>query len=222
MPATPRARIVRLDLGGRPFPYVAGQAVLVANHDVQPRRPYSLAASPSDAVRDGSLELLVGLKGPGDADPHLTLSPGQLVDVEGPRGQFVFPAHPGARRIVFVAGGTGIAPLRAMLHTALERPECAIGLLYSARTPDEFAYEAELLALAAEGRIELVQTVTRGGGENWTGRRGRLGRTDLQRLVHDPSTLCFICGPPALVDAIPRALGELGVSPDRIRIEEWG
>jgi ferredoxin-NADP reductase len=219
--ATPRARIVRLDLGGRPFPYAPGQAVLVGDHGAARRLPYSLASSPSDARRDGCLELLVGVERESGRAP-LTLVPGQLVDVEGPIGQFTLADAPDARRFVFVAGGTGIAPLRAMLHTALERPDARIGVLYSARTPDEFAYEEELRALARQGRIELRQTVTRGSETGWAGPRGRIGRGELAPLVRDPSALCFVCGPPALVDAIPRLLAELGVPPERIRIEEWG
>ena len=219
--ATPRARIVTLDLDGQPFPFSAGQAVLVADHGEEDRRAYSLAVSPQEAARDGRIELLVGLKPSGDAGPHLTLEPGQLVDVEGPIGQFTFPDLAAERRFAFIAGGTGIAPLRAMLHCALARPNAVIAVLYSARTPDEFSYEEELRALAARGRIELYQTVTREAGSGWTGRRGRIGRADLAPLVHDPLTLYFICGPPALVEGVPRLLAELGVAPERIRMEAW-
>lgn len=220
LPATPRARIVRLDLGGRSFPYEAGQAVLVATHGGERRRPYSIAASPDDARRSDCLELLVGVDEHGRAGAHLALEPGAAVDVEGPVGTFTFPTHPDARRFVFIAGGTGIAPLRAMLHRALTLPAREIGLLYSARTPDEFAYEDELRALAKKGEIELRQTVTR-AADGWAGARGRIGRRELQPLVHDPETLCFVCGPPALVDDIPRLLEELGVPRTRVRIEEW-
>jgi ferredoxin-NADP reductase len=109
-----------------------------------------------------------------------------------------------------------------MLHHALGIPHEQIGLFYSARTPDEFAYEAELRELARSGRIELRQTVTRSATDGWAGARGRLGRTELQSLVHDPATLCFVCGPPALVAEMSAHLMELGVERRRIRIEEWG
>jgi ferredoxin-NADP reductase len=144
------------------------------------------------------------------------------VDVEGPLGQFTFPSEPQERRFLFVAGGTGIAPLRAMLQHALRIPHQQIGLLYSARRPDEFAYEAELKALAAAGRIELRQTVTRDADpDTWLGRRGRISRDDLAPLVHAEETLCFVCGPPPLVQDMLAALAELGVSRERIRTEEW-
>jgi len=221
LPATPRARIVRLDLAGSSLPYDAGQAVYVGMHGSGRRKPYSIAASPEDAARDGWLELLIGVDEQGDAGDHLALEPAARVDVDGPIGAFTFPRDVRERRLLFVAGGTGIAPLRAMLRHALIQPQRKIGLLYSARTPAEFAYEAELRGLAVEGRIELRQTVTRTGDDDWQGGRGRIGIAELAPLVHDPETLCFVCGPPSLVDDIPRLLQELGVARDRIRLEEW-
>ena len=108
-----------------------------------------------------------------------------------------------------------------MMRRALHLPHRNIGLFYSARTPDEFAFEQELRALAKSGEIELRQTVTRAGDTDWTGTRGRLNRDQLEELVHDPATLCFICGPPALVDEMPKILADIGIPRQRIKIEEW-
>ena len=221
LPATPRARLVRVDLGDHLFPYNPGQAVLVASHGYEKRKPYSIAAAPEDAERDGFLELLIGVDAEGAAGPHLALRPGEAVDVDGPLGRFTFPPDPAERRFLFVAGGTGIAPLRAMMRHALRVPHDEIGLLYSARTPLEFAFEDEFRAMAREGQINLRQTVTREAADTWHGTRGRIGHADLAPLLHDRETLCFVCGPPALVADIPKLLSELGVEPSRVRIEEW-
>jgi len=216
--ATPRARIVRLDLGDRAFDYDAGQAVLIAPHGDPRRVPYSIASAPEDARRDRMLELLVGAD-PSES-PCFVPIVGALVDVEGPLGAFTFPALPEVRRFLFIAGGTGIAPLRAMLRHALAASYDSIGVFYSARTPDDFAYAAELRALAEAGRIELRQTITRSTTADWTGVRGRLTRDTLADLVHDTATLCFVCGPPSLVDEVPRLLEGMGIERTRIRIEE--
>jgi NAD(P)H-flavin reductase len=221
LPATPRARIARVDLSGHPFDYAPGQAVSIASHGAEKRRPYSVASAPEDARRDGWFELLIGVDTDGAPGSHLRLAPGELIDVEGPLGSFIFPAAPEENRFVFIAGGTGIAPLRAMMRRALHLPHRNIGLFYSVRTPDEFAFEDELRALARSGEIELRQTVTRALDADWTGPRGRLNRAALEELVHDPATLCFICGPPALVDEIPKVLAEMGIPSERIKIEEW-
>ena len=237
LPATPRARIVRLDLGGTRFEYSPGQAVLAARHDYPERKPYSIASAPEDAAREDMLELLVGVETDGQPGPHLTLDPGAPVDVEGPVGTFTFPDlasfldnrpllltfpdNPAEQRFGFIAGGTGIAPLRAMLRHALTLAHDDIGVLYSARAPDEFAYEAELRGLAASGLIRLRQTVTRASEAAWSGARGRLDRQALRELILDPATLCFVCGPPALVADVPALLIEIGVPRARIRLEEW-
>ncbi len=220
LPVTPRARIVRLAID-EPFPYQAGQAVLVAAHGHPERRPYSLAASPASVGRDGWLELLMGVGETGEPGANVTLRPGALVDVEGPIGTFTFPEKPAERHFLFVAGGTGVAPLHAMLQEALGLPGATIGFAYSARRPSEFAYGDELRTLARAGRIALRQTVTRPPEVDWNGPRGRIGRSELAPLIRVPETLCFICGPPALVDEIPRLLESLGIASERIKIEEW-
>jgi ferredoxin-NADP reductase len=213
---------VRLNLEGAPFPYVAGQAVLLASRGCERRRPYSIAVAPEDVARDGCLELLIGVDATEPPGDHLNLEAGSLVDVEGPLGRFTFPASPEERRFIFIAGGTGIAPLRAMLRHALHVLHDDIGVLYSARTPAEFAYEDELRAMHHEGLIELRQTVTRDvSAAQWSGTRGRISRADLAPLVHDAATLCFVCGPPTLVREMLTMLGELGIDPQRIKTEEW-
>src|SRR5262249_34926636 len=130
---------------------------------------------------------------------------------------------PAERNFVFIAGGTGIAPLRAMLRHVIGGAISVrhVGLLYSARTPDEFAYEEEFRTLAAQGAIELRQTITRDTERTWSGARGRIDRAALAGLVHDPETLCFVCGPAAMVDEVPKLLEEIGISKVRIRIEDW-
>ena len=222
-PATPRAVLLRVTPSS-PFPFAAGQAALIGQHGLGQRRPYSIAVGPAEAARDGRLEFLIGLAEDGSAGPHLPdLSPGVRVDVEGPLGSFKFPEAPSEHRFLFVAGGSGIAPLRAMLHHALMGdPGWRLALVYSARTPDEFAFEGELRSLADAGEIELRQTITRATESDWSGPRGRLDRDALEELVHDPATLCFVCGPPALVDEMPKILSDLGIPRTRIRIEQWG
>ena len=195
--------------------------MLVGLPHAERRRTYSIAAAPEDAIREDCLELLVGVDADGSIGGDLRLEPGTLIEIEGPLGRFTFPDQPAERRFLFIAGGTGIAPLRAMLHHALNVPHDAVGLLYSARGPAEFAYEQELRTLADAGHLELELRVTREVPEDWTGIRGRLGRADLAPLVHGQATLCFVCGPAALVTDIPQILVDLGVPRERIRTEEW-
>ena len=84
LPATPRARIVRLDLGETAFDYTAGQALVVGNSGQPKRRAYSIAGSPEEARTDRSLELLVGVDEQRDAHSHMRF------DVTGPWAPYDF------------------------------------------------------------------------------------------------------------------------------------
>ena len=221
--ATRRAAIVRLDLNERHLEYRAGQAILLGRTGQAVLRPYSLATAPHEARARSEIEVLVGLDDTGSPGPHLSeLAPGVPVDVDGPVGSFEFPADPLERRFLFVAGGTGIAPLRAMLHEALARGAgWRLGVLYSARSPDDFAYADELAGLAREGAITFRQTVTRPEHGRWAGARGRITAQHVAELT-DSHTLCFVCGPHTFVEAMVPLLGAAGASPGRIRAEDWG
>jgi len=187
------------------------------------RRPYSIACSPERAAERGQLELLIGIDEQGSAGPHLSgLALGAPLEIEGPLGTFTFPDTLTHRHLLFVAGGTGIAPLRAMLdHVLRTHPAEQISLLYSARQADEFAFMPEFREYEARGRLELHPTVTR-EDVTWAGGRGRIGRPHFEAVLHDRlDTLCFICGPTALVTEAVDTLRALGVPRTAIRREEW-
>ena len=107
-----------------------------------------------------------------------------------------------------------------MIHEALDGGhEGNMALVYSARSPDEFAYLNELRHLADQGRLALTLTLT-GNAEEWRHSRGRAGPSHLSDLVR-PNTLAYICGPPAMVKDVPAALNSIGLSSSRIRTEDW-
>lgn len=221
--ATPRSRLVTLDLRNRSFEFRPGQAVLIGAPGTE-RRPYSISSSPEMAAETHSLDLLIALEADGTLGPHLAaIAPGSVIDLEGPLGTFLFPEETPAQRLLFVAGGTGIAPLRAMIDHVLRREAAyRLSLLYSARNGDEFAFIEELRAHESSGRLEVHQTVTRDDGTEWAGKRGRIGRAHFQSVVHDPAnTLCFVCGPRAMVNESVSTLAGLGVPADAIRTEAW-
>lgn len=221
--ASASTSIVRLALAGADFAYRAGQSVRIGPADRRERVPYSIASWPGETRRRGELEFLIKVESSGEwGEEFAPLRRGGELEVVGPFGTFVFPEHPIAREFLFIAGGTGIAPLRSMIRSALEvRQAGRYRLLYSARTPSDFSYLPELRRLARAGFIELSLTATRGASVRWRGGRGRITATGLAPLVTTPETLCFVCGPAAMVDDVPRHLRELGIAPERIRIEEW-
>ena len=217
--ATPESRIVRLSLD-RAFAYEPGQSALIGLHGQPDRRHYSLATPPGVAATEGALEFLVRVARDGSIGPHLDgIRRGSRVDVEGPEGRFVLPATLDTGACLFVAGGTGIAPIRAMLLRAVTIPGLSLSLAYSARSSRDFAYLPELKTLRRDAGLRLLLTATRDAPASWKHDRGRLTQTRLAALVDAPETMCFVCGPPALVEDVPRALMALGIRESRILTE---
>ena len=216
--ATPTSRLLRLALDV-PFEFEPGQSALIGAHGQPDRRHYSLATPPEIARRDGALEFLVRTERDGGIGPHLDgMRRGTLVDVEGPVGRFILPEVFREKHLLFVAGGTGIAPIRAMLLRAAAARGLSLSLAYSARTSKEFAFLTELDAMRREG-LRLLLTATREAPDSWKHDRGRLNQTRLASLVESPDTMCFVCGPPALVEDVPQSLMKLGIEEGRIRTE---
>ena len=216
--ATPRTRILSLDFRTHSFAYTAGQAVMIGLHGSVLRKPYSIASAPWELEKSGVMQVLVQIEDSG-LDPHLELAaPGTLLDIEGPFGAFTMPGAPGP--LLFVAGGTGIAPLRSIIMERLARPSAPpMVLVYSARSPEEFAFRAELEALMAANRITTHFTVTR--DEKWTGRRGRIDKQLLKDALPSPDSHCYVCGPPQLVSDAANLLRAIGVQENQIQIEKY-
>jgi ferredoxin-NADP reductase len=220
--ATPRSRGISLDLGDQTFPFTAGQAVMVGLNGSPLRKPYSIASAPWEVEQTGVMQLLIQIDDSA-LDPHLErATPGMKVDVDGPFGTFGLPAGSSGEPLLLVAGGTGIAPLRSMLMERLARGGAApVGVIYSARSPDEFAFRTELGALDTAGRIALHFTVTRDEGSAWPGRRGRIDQALLEKALPSPAAHCLVCGPPQLVSETKSLLEKIGVAGDRILTERY-
>jgi len=220
---TPSTRVVRLELDGK-FDYRAGQSARLGPEDADALVPYSIASAPEDSRKGQFLEFLIKV----DAQERWgekfdPLRRGMRLKVNGPEGRFVFPEQTSERHFMFIAGGTGIAPLRAMLrHSRAAGQHGTFSVLYSARTPQDFSYRGELRGMARRGEIQLLLTATRGVHDRWRGRQGRITSAELASLITDPDdTLCFVCGPAAMVDEVPQLLRQLGVDRSKILLEDW-
>jgi propane monooxygenase reductase component len=223
MPATPTTRIVRLGLDERPFSFEAGQAALIGLAERNERVPYSIASAPGETAQTGLLDFLIKFEPSGRWGHQFDgLEPGMRIGLEGPYGSFLFPSAPAEDRFLFIAGGTGIAPIRAMIRQALlSGVKGQMKLLYSARTAGDFAYLPELGEMSEQHGLELRLQVTREAPESWNAARGRISLAQIAPLVEDPATLCFVCGPESMMADVPPMLLELGIATERIRVEGW-
>jgi predicted ferric reductase len=173
--------------------------------------PFSLSAAPKkDRLR-------ITVKVLGDHSARLQrIRPGTRVLAEGPYGTFT-AARRTRRRALLIAGGIGITPLRAMLDTF--GPDDDVVLLYRVATADDAVFGNELakFADAPNMRIHVIA-----GNEIGDDTTDLLGVPTLKRGVPDIATRdCFVCGPPAFLDALRRRLAILRVPRRQIHYERF-
>src|SRR5829696_9407748 len=177
-PEAPHAKSIILEVPGWEG-HKAGQHVdvrLTAEDGYQAQRSYSIASAPED----GRLALVVERLEDGEVSPYLTdeLRVGDGLELRGPiGGWFTWEAREGGP-LLLVAGGSGIAPLMAMIrHRAAARSDAPTRLLYSSRSRDDAIYAEELDHLSAEdGTLEVFHALTRSQPPDWTGYSRRIDR----------------------------------------------
>jgi ferredoxin-NADP reductase len=225
-PEAPHAKSIILEVPGWEG-HKAGQHVdvrLTAEDGYQAQRSYSIASAPED----GRLALVVERLEDGEVSPYLTdeLRVGDKLELRGPiGGWFTWEARDGGP-LLLVAGGSGIAPLMAMIrHRAAARSDAPTRLLYSSRSREDTIYVEEFDRLAAEdAALEVIHTLTRSQPPGWTGYSRRIDREMLDAVAPSPQErpLAFVCGPTPLVETVATVLVELGHDPARVKTERFG
>jgi CDP-4-dehydro-6-deoxyglucose reductase len=203
-----------MTLGPEPLEWIAGQYVELSPPGDERSVPYSIACAP-DPEHPGRLELAVAS---GSSSGLLDdVAVGASLDVTGPLGQFVrSPSDGGAE--VYIGTGTGLAPLRAMLQTALaEASDAPLVVLFGVRAEPEILWRDEMEALAKElPRFTFEPTLSQ-AQNGWPGRRGRV-QDHLADLVAPHSAgRAYVCGVSEMVTETVSLLTEqYGFSPDRV------
>ncbi|MGB9179827.1 MAG: hypothetical protein WCB68_11330 [Pyrinomonadaceae bacterium] len=119
--------------------------------------------------------------------------------------------------LVFVAMGTGVAPLRSALRHVLKHKEefGQLVVLYGARTPDDFCYRDETQEWEAAG-VELRQVISRPDGHDWSGPTGYV-QSLLDHVLPDlKSPVALICGSRQMIDQTRDRLERMGFAPEEI------
>ncbi|WP_035795255.1 ferredoxin reductase family protein [Kitasatospora mediocidica] len=173
--------------------------------------PYSLSAAP------GADTLRITVKDLGASSAALArLRPGTRVWFEGPYGAFTARRTSGRRRVLLIAGGAGITPIRALFETLPGRGSDVI-LLYRASSAEDLVLHRELQAIARRrgfGLYPLVGPRTAGGDP--------LSAVQLRRMVPDLSEReVFLCGPAGMTATATEHLRYAGVPQGRIHTESF-
>lgn len=197
-------------------------------------RAYSVANRPRDK---GRIVLLIRLALPPPTVPGAPpgivsswlfgLKAGDAVEVAGPYGDF-FASETG-REMIFIGGGVGMAPLRAILSDQLERgSDRKLSFWYGARSGIDLFYREEFDALAAaHENFSWVPALSEpAAGDAWTGAVGFIHDVVLKQYLaaHPAPEDCeyYLCGPPLMIKAVLAMLDEVGVDADSIFFDDFG
>jgi ferredoxin-NADP reductase len=185
-------------------------------------RSYSICSSPSQT---GYIEITPKQTANGYVSMFLNqkASIGLTVEVSEPAGQFYFDETE-HRRIVLIAGGSGITPFMSMLRYIDDRClSTEVTLLYFVRTSKDIIFETELRLLQARLPRFHLMTVLSQPDHRWIGPIGHLTRELIEINVEDVTTSTFfICGPSGMMKAARDVLESMKVSPADIKHESFG
>lgn len=220
----------------------------------EPPRAYSMCSAPHEKLLAVTIKEERYTSGSTKYPPLLSpllvkrTTRGMRLAITGFTGPYTLAPDAEARgdHLVHVCAGSGIVPNFSILkHALAQQPRLRHTLVYSNKTWADVIFRDALDRLAAQnpGRLRVVHTLTRDGGEAPAGdvRRGRLSAPLLRELIPDPSAaLVFVCGPaisawdrlaarqkgvapqPRFMESALDALAEIGVPRDRITRESYG
>ena len=185
-------------------------------------RPYSIASSPED----GDLLEICLNEVPGGKGSHylFSLAPGAQINFTGPWGTFKIDFPPAAE-CVFLADGTGIAPIRPMIRRVLESaPSFPVHLLYYAEDEGHLLYRDEFSAWARRHSRFVFEPILPAPPDGWTGARGTLTEYVEARYVRgdaDRSRHFYICGVGMPVTQLRDLLRGVGYQRRAVQYEKW-
>lgn len=179
--------------------------------------PFSISSSPTVP---GALEFTI--KAVGDFTSTIgMIRPGERAYVDAPYGNFFVDPQSDAEGFVFVAGGSGIAPILSMLRALADLGEQRpIWLFYGNRCWERVIAREELDALASRLRLQVVHVLGEPSAD-WAGERGMVTFDVLRRHLPADVSLydAFVCGPVPMAREIQRDLARLGVPRRRLHSE---
>ena len=180
----------------------------------QPRpvtRPYSIASPPGQ--RDRILLVLNLVQGGPGSSYLFGLQDGSRTSFKGPAGAF-YLRDVGARDLLFVATGTGIAPLRSMILAQLEGGQSrSVTLFWGLRSQRDLYWQEELAALAAaHPSFSFVTTLSR-PEPGWQGASGRVTALVDARVSSVGNLAVYLCGGNGMIKDVTARVNAKGLCP---------
>ena len=214
--------VMRLELSpvGAPLRWLPGQYVDVLLDDGR-RRAFSIARAPHLGP---NLELHVRRVAGGDFTNFVfdTLRSGDTLRIEGPLGTFV-PREDSERPMLFVAGGAGFAPVKALVEHFLHlHTRRSMRLYWGARDEADFYLRELPESWLRMSRAFSFQPVLSDAAADARGQRGVLVHEAVLAGQRDLSGFdVYMSGPPAMIDAGRRLFVEAGLPEDRLYYDSF-
>ncbi len=216
---------IDLDASGAAVAYAAGQYAGLRRAGLDRDREYSFATAPAAG---GNRQLTFFIRHvPGGAFTDWLFAEsriGQSLVVNGPGGDFWL--RPAADPLLFIAGGSGLAPIFSMLEAALREGSARDVIFFFGARAQRDLYKLDAIQRIAEqwkGNFKFVPVLSdEPAGSDWQGRRGLV--TEYLVPAHVPESAArhaYLCGPPRMIDAAMPLLYAAGVAESHIHYDKF-
>ena len=157
------------------------------------------------------------------------LEVGVKVKVKGPEGKFILHEDHN-KPAIFLSGGIGVTPFRSMIKYATDKQlHLKIIMFDSNRNKQNILFKNEFdECLRVNKNLKIIYTISdeqdQSGTESWKGEKGRIDKAMLTKHLQNNellNSIFYICGPPAMTNAMQMLLNELQIQKDQIRVEEF-
>ena len=211
--------------GSRLALFRAGQyvSVSVPIGDTLTTRSYSLCSSP-ELAKKGEYHITVKRDDAGFVSPYIQdkWQVGQAVTISGPQGHLYYEPLRDAKKVIALAGGSGITPFMGMAYAIRDGHEdFDLTIIFGSRTADGIVYKKELDEVcAACDKVHVVHVLSDEEKEGYE--HGFITAELIKKYAGDGEYSIFMCGPQAMYNFLDGEIAKLGLRRKFVRREMFG
>ena len=211
--------------GSRLALYRAGQyvSVSVPIGDTVTTRSYSLCSSP-ELAKKGEYHITVKRDDAGFVSPYIqdNWTVGQAVTISGPQGHLYYEPLRDAKKVIALAGGSGITPFMGMAYAIRDGHEdFDLTIIFGSRTAEGIVYKKELDEVcAACDKVHVVHVLSDEEKEGYE--HGFITAELIKKYAGEGEYSIFMCGPQAMYNFLDGEIAKLGLRRKFVRREMFG
>ena len=211
--------------GSRLALYRAGQyvSVSVPIGDTVTTRSYSLCSSP-ELAKKGEYHITVKRDDAGFVSPYIqdNWKVGQAVTISGPQGHLYYEPLRDAKKVIALAGGSGITPFMGMAYAIRDGHEdFDLTIIFGSRTAEGIVYKKELDEVcAACDKVHVVHVLSDEEKEGYE--HGFITAELIKKYAGEGEYSIFMCGPQAMYNFLDGEIAKLGLRRKFVRREMFG